>query len=92
MKIIKEGVPTQWCIRVTCTAEGNEGHGCGAVLEVEEADLKHTYMSNMGRFEKHYATFKCPCCGKHTDLQDDLPSKVWQTVLDQKIYVPDRDS
>jgi Zn finger protein HypA/HybF involved in hydrogenase expression len=92
MKILKEGTPSQWAVVVKCTGEGNEKYGCGAELEVEEVDLKHTYTSCMGRFEENFVTFKCPCCGKHTDLKpDEVPSIVYHRVIKQKIYVPDRD-
>ncbi len=92
MKIIEEGTPNQWSLVVRCTGKGNEKYGCGAQLEIQEADLKRTYMSCMGRYEEDFITIKCPCCGKHTDIEDKhFPSSIYNKVMKQKIYVPGRD-
>lgn len=92
MRIIKAGTPKEWSVVAKCTGKGNGNYGCDAELEVSQPDLKHTYTSCMGRFEEHYMTFKCPCCDKHTDLDDaEVPARIRVEVIKQKIYVPNRD-
>ncbi len=91
VKILKEGTPAQWFGVVKCSGYGNGNYGCGAELEVEQDDLEHTYTSFMGRSETHYITIKCPCCGKHTDVDNviAIPSKIYHTVMAKPIYVPE---
>lgn len=73
MRVLKAGdnMTGAWAGKFTCTGYGNGDDGCDAILEVNESDLYGTYMSSMGRYETHYITFMCPCCGAETDLAND---------------------
>lgn len=65
-----------WSIKATCTGFGNEGKGCGAVLEVEREDLRYYKGSDSDWGDSEPAvSFKCPCCGTVTDIGlKDYPS------------------
>lgn len=92
MKILESGrVGEKWSIQHRCTAWGNSGKGCDALLEIEFDDLR--YFPGTGRevtweYRNPAVSFKCPCCGKLTDLGlNDWPagyhelkkwSKEWQ--------------
>jgi hypothetical protein len=72
MKIIEHGkVEEAWTIRHRCTAWGNGGKGCEALLEIEYEDLRF-FQGTGGEITWGYrdpaVSFKCPCCGKLTDL------------------------
>jgi hypothetical protein len=72
MKIIEPGkIAGKWSIKHRCTAWGNSGSGCGALLELEMDDLRY-YPGTGGEVTWGYrdpaVSFKCPCCGKLTDL------------------------
>lgn len=70
MKVIIPGREQKgWAREYTCTGEGNEGGGCGAVLLVEENDLFTTTSSCMGEID-YYVTFKCEACGILTDIKE----------------------
>jgi len=92
MKIIEAGkVKEKWTIQHRCTAWGNSGEGCNALLELEFDDLRY-FPGTGGEVTWGYrdpaVSFKCPCCGKLTDLGlNDWPtgykelkrwSKSWQ--------------
>ena len=93
MKIIEAGrVGENWTIQHRCTAWGNGGKGCNALLELEFNDLRYYPGSGTSDMTWGYrdpaVCFKCPCCGKLTDLGlNDWPtgykelnrwSKEWQ--------------
>ena len=72
MKIIEPGkVGEKWIIRHRCTAWGNSGVGCEALLELEFDDLRYypgTSEEMTWGYKEPAVSFKCPCCGKLTDL------------------------
>ena len=69
MKIIKPGRQQDgWTEQYKCTGEGNKGGGCGAVLEVNKADLFHTTRCSLD--VEYFMTFKCCACGVLTDIDD----------------------
>ena len=72
MKILKPGkLGKKWSIRHSCTGWGNSGVGCEALLELEYEDLRY-YPGTGGEetwgYKEPAVSFKCPCCGKLTDL------------------------
>lgn len=71
MKVLKPGKPL-WPKQKTCTGEGNNGGGCGAVLLVEVADLFRTGRHPYDGSHEYYVSFECPECGRLTDI-DDCP-------------------
>ena len=70
MKVLKKGPGIVWSKKLTCTAKGNGGWGCGSELLVEHTDLYHTYRSFMDGSDETYVTFACPECGKATDVEN----------------------
>lgn len=71
MKIIEPGkVEEKWTIRHRCTAWGNGGKGCEALLEVDYEDLRFYHGSGQQdrTFRDPAVCFKCPCCGRLTDI------------------------
>ena len=71
MKIIEPGrINKKWSLQHRCTAWGNSGTGCNALLEIEYNDLRYfagnDSLSWGGR--ESAVSFKCPCCGQLTDL------------------------
>lgn len=88
MKVLKQGtIEAGWNTVVTCTGAGNDKFGCEAELEIREEDLFHTYSSCMGRYEEHYTTIQCACCGTWTDIEE-VPSKIRNRVLAKTIRRP----
>lgn len=83
MKILKKGVSdpkTAWRLEVECTANGNSSSVmCGALLELDENDVRF-YNGNSGYFARdNQVTFRCPCCGGITDLKhDEWPESVYR--------------
>lgn len=68
MKVIKEGSGQKgWAKKFTCTGEGNNGGGCGAILLVEAKDLFSQTSSAMGEVTT-YISFRCCQCGHTTDI------------------------
>ena len=92
MKILEAGtMGEKWSLQHRCTAWGNVGNGCNALLELEYDDLRYYQGTgdHFGVYTKEPAvSFKCPCCGNITDLGlNDWPvgykelklwSKEWQ--------------
>lgn len=91
MKILEAGkVGEKWSLKHRCTAWGNSGKGCNALLEIEYSDLRYFpgVDGDSWGSREHAVSFKCPCCGKLTDLGlNDWPtgyknltpwSKKWQ--------------
>jgi hypothetical protein len=70
MKVLRES--KSWILEHECTGWGNTNSGCGALLGVEQSDLR--YFS--GGFSSDSAVcFKCICCGVVTNLGlNDWPS------------------
>ena len=76
MKILELGrVGEKWTIQHRCTAWGNGYGGCNALLEIEYDDLRfYEGQEFPWRVSKPAVCFKCPCCGKTTDLDiNDWP-------------------
>jgi hypothetical protein len=73
MKILEPGKngKTTWSVQHRCTGWGNGGNGCEALLELEYNDLRY-FPSTGGEVtwghREHAVCFKCPCCGRLTDL------------------------
>jgi len=66
MKVLKPGRQQRgWSIEHSCTGDGNDDGGCGALLLVEQPDLFKTYQGS-----DVCITFKCSECGVLTDLDD----------------------
>ena len=70
MKILKPGSieRAKWSKEITCTGRGNGGHGCGAVLLVEEGDLYYTRCHVRDEVDV-FVTFTCGFCGRKNDLE-----------------------
>ncbi len=76
MKILESGkVGENWNIQHRCTGAGNRGDGCEALLELELDDLRYFpgVPGDSWGSRDPAVSFKCPCCGKLTDLK----SKDW---------------
>jgi hypothetical protein len=78
MKILKPGkLGKKWSIRHSCTGWGNSGVGCDALLELEYEDLRFFSGNDSPTWggRDPAVSFKCPCCGKLTDLgMQDWPT------------------
>ena len=94
MKILEPGkVGEKWTLQHRCTGWGNSGKGCEALLEVEYSDLRFFPGNDSPTWggRDPAVSFKCPCCGKLTDLgindrpvgYKDLPrwTKEWQESM-----------
>lgn len=71
MRVIEPGrVDEKWAIKHRCTAWGNSGKGCEALLEIEFSDLRFFEGNDSPTWggRDPAVSFKCPCCGKLTDL------------------------
>lgn len=70
MKVLEAGkVGEKWTIQHRCTGWGNGDGGCNALLEVEYDDLRYYGGQEFPwRVSEPAVSFKCPCCGKLTDL------------------------
>ena len=81
MKVIKQGSGQEgWAKKYECTGSGNGGGGCGAVLLVEEGDIRIT--SSRCRDETdYYVTFRCCECKVFTDIDNnDVPSHIYRRL------------
>jgi hypothetical protein len=81
MKTIKKGREQKgWAKEFECTGNGNGGNGCGAILLVEESDVKYTgsHHSYGDSSPDHYYGFVCQECGCVTDFKNnsDVPSRI----------------
>lgn len=81
MKIIKQS--EIWKIEMKCIGNKNKEDGCEAVLEVEAVDIYLSYQqANHNRDVDYAYTFKCPCCGKETMIDEkDIPLNVRRAIL-----------
>ena len=52
-----------------CTGAGNDNVGCGAKLQIGQADLYKTMSYSYDGSSDSYITFMCPCCGAETDVK-----------------------
>ncbi len=69
MKVIKKGNGQRgWSAQFTCTGAGNNGGGCRAVLQVEQADLFRTSSTDVSQCTETFTTFRCPECRVQTDV------------------------
>lgn len=75
MEIIKPGKldTGPWSQELTCTGRGNGDKGCEALLKVDRDDLRYYEGQEFPwRVSEAAVCFKCPCCGKVTDLKKDM--------------------
>lgn len=70
MKVIESGNP--WTLEIRCSGAGNGGYGCNALLLVEQADVFITSSSCRDETD-YFNSFRCPECGRLTDLKGRLP-------------------
>ena len=83
MKVLKQGAG--WSLQQGCTGFGNGDGGCGASLLVEEGDLFETANTDYGGGRDTYVTFRCPQCGKLSDVDKSfVPSSIRQNLKPQK--------
>jgi hypothetical protein len=70
MKLLEPGrIDKAWTIQHRCTGWGNDDSGCNALLEIELDDLRYYVGEEYPwRTVEPAVCFKCPCCGKVTDL------------------------
>lgn len=71
MKVLEPGKSKEekWTIQHRCTGWGNNVEGCNALLEIELDDLRYYSGQEFPwRTSEPAVTFRCPCCGKTTDL------------------------
>lgn len=67
---------SNWEIKQTCTGFGNGNLGCGANLLVDEEDIFVTFLDDYRTPQTEYFyTFKCPVCGRLTDIPSELLPK-----------------
>lgn len=82
MKVISKGDGRKgWAKEFKCTGGGNGNGGCGALLLVEQGDLFKTHSYDYGGGHDVYITFKCPECGRKTDVSG-VPSDVKEKLGD----------
>lgn len=83
MKILEKG--PGWSIKEKCTGKGNGDGGCESLLLVESEDIYVTSSSSYDGSVDYYYTFRCPVCGKETDiLEKDLPSSIKKQAMENK--------
>jgi hypothetical protein len=71
MNVLKKGRSQKgWAKEFSCTGNGNNGGGCGALLLVEEPDLFHTCKCYVDGGTDYFTTFQCCECGVLTDLPE----------------------
>ena len=82
MQILEERGP--WGLEQICTGKGNGDGGCGSKLLVEEGDIYVTASSDYVGDIDYYYTFKCPVCGKETDIKKELvPHSIQRKALEK---------
>lgn len=74
MKILEN--EKRYGIKRYCTGSGNGGKGCGAALFIELEDIYETYSHDYLGEKTTYKTFRCPLCGKQTDIDEILVEKL----------------
>lgn len=88
MNLLKENL--DWSINCTCMANKNGDEPCYALLEVALEDIYLSYriktikdrIGNIKTDIKFYYTFKCPCCGQESFINEkDLPLSVRKIIL-----------
>lgn len=83
MKVLEKGNPNGWEIEQKCTGAGNGDGGCGAQLLVAEDDIYVTVNCHYDGDKDYYYTFKCPECGRETDIPEkDIPTAVQRKVME----------
>lgn len=84
MKVLEKGNPNGWEIEQKCTGKGNGDGGCGARLLVAEDDIFVTSHTDYVGDTEYYYTFKCPECGRLTDIPDKvIPTAVRRKAMDK---------
>lgn len=69
MKVLEKG--NEWNLEKRCTGKGNGGGGCNALLGVGLDDIYLTHNYDYGGGHDIFYTFRCPCCGIETDLENN---------------------
>lgn len=70
MKILERN--ENFGIEQICSGSNNGGAGCGSKLFVETNDIYLTHHTDLIGDTDFYYTFKCPVCGRETDIPDKL--------------------
>lgn len=83
MKVLKKENTNIWGTVQVCTGYGNGDNGCGALLLVREEDVFVTFLDDIrGPETKFFYTFKCPICGRLTDIpENEIPAKIKELVM-----------
>ncbi len=90
MKILEKG--PGWSSKQKCTGYGNGGGGCESLLQVEAGDVYVTSNTDYLGDTDYYYTFKCPVCGRETDIPEkDLPSAIKKEAMENKIKILTRE-
>ena len=70
-----------WKGYVSCDKKNeHDKPGCGAVLEVEEADLNLMYWED-GSSQHYYIAVRCPECGKYNEAKH-VPKPIFGRLVD----------
>ena len=83
MKVLEKG--PGWSTKQRCTGYGNGQGGCESLLQVEAADIYVTSHTDMVGDTDYYYTFRCPVCGKETDIPEkDVPASIRRDAMENK--------
>lgn len=83
MKVLEKG--PGWSIEQICTGRGNGDGGCKSRLLVETQDVYLTSHTDLAGDTDYYYTFRCPVCGKETDIKEkDVPYSLRRELLDAR--------
>ena len=83
MKVLEKG--PGWSINQRCTGRGNGDGGCNSLLQVEIEDIYVTSHTDMIGDTDYFYTFRCPVCGKETDIPEkDVPLSIRKEKMENK--------
>ena len=83
MKVLEKG--PGWSTKQRCTGKGNGLGGCESLLQVEAGDIYVTSSSDYLGDTDYYYTFRCPVCGRETDIPEkDIPSSIQKEAMENK--------
>lgn len=83
MKVLEKG--PGWSTKQRCTGKGNGDGGCLSLLQVEVGDIYVTIRSYYDGDTDYYYTFKCPVCGRETDISsNEVPSSIQKEAMNNK--------
>lgn len=90
MKVLKEPALIDWKIEKECSIKSYSNVGCGALLEIETADIYLTSFKDYYRSEDsgeriYYDVpifaVKCPCCGEEIAIDNkEIPKDVRNSI------------